>query len=132
VSEAGYDPYTEVVAVKRGSMPADVQRRFCAAMQEGWKRYMAAPAKYNPAIAALNPAMSLEAMNAAADRMKPLLDTPWTRSHGLGSMEAARWKAMADMLVQAGVIKAAPDAATLFERVLPEAVAAPETSGSAH
>jgi hypothetical protein len=53
VSEAGYDPYTEVVAVKRGSMPAEVQRKFCAAMQEGWKRYMADPAKYNPRIAEL-------------------------------------------------------------------------------
>ena len=122
-SEAGYDPYTVVLAVKPGHLPPDVLKRLCAALQEGWKRYMNAPAKYNPAIAALNPAMSLEAMNAAAERMKPLLDTPWTRSHGLGSMDAARWKAMADMLVQAGVIKAAPDAATLFVDALPAPVA---------
>jgi NitT/TauT family transport system substrate-binding protein len=119
-SESGYDPYTVVVAVKPGHLPPDVLKRLCTAMQEGWRRYMESPSKYNPAIAELNPAMSLEAMNAAAERMRPLLLTPWTSAHGLGSMEESRWKSMAEMLVQAGVIKSAPAASTLFDRVLVE------------
>ena len=119
-SESGYDPYTVVVAVKPGHLPPDVLKRLCTAMQEGWRRYMESPSKYNPAIAELNPAMSLEAMNAAAERMRPLLLTPWTGAHGLGSMDEARWKSMADTLVQAAVIRSAPPAASLFERVLPE------------
>ena len=123
--EAGYDPYTEVVAVKRGRLPDDVVRRFAAAMQEGWNRYMADPAKYNPAIAALNPAMSLEAMNLAAERMKPLLRTPFTQANGLGAMDEARWKMMVDTLVQSGVVKSAPPANSLFERVLPAPAAKP-------
>ena len=122
--EAGYDPYTEVVAVKRGRIPEPLLRKFAAAMQEGWKRYMAEPAKYNPRISALNPAMSLEAMNVAAERMKPLLLTPFTQANGLGAMDEARWKMMADTLAQAGVIKTAPPAASLFQRVLPEAATA--------
>jgi NitT/TauT family transport system substrate-binding protein len=116
-SESGYDPYTVVVAVKPGQVPEPVLQKFCAAAQEGWKRYLATPTKYNPAIAALNPAMSLEAMNAAAERMRPLLDTPWTRAHGLGSMDPARWKAMADMLLQAGVIKSAPEPGTIMRAI---------------
>lgn len=115
VSEAGYDPYTEVVAVKRGSMPAEVQRKFCAAMQEGWKRYMADPAKYNPRIAELNPAMSAEAMNLAAERMKPLLLTPWTQANGLGSMDPARWQAMIDLLHAVNVIKTKPAPASVMD-----------------
>ncbi|MBM4006998.1 MAG: ABC transporter substrate-binding protein [Planctomycetes bacterium] len=113
-SESGYDPYTVVVAVKPGQVPDPVLQKFCVASQEGWKRYLASPAKYNPAIAALNPAMSLEAMNAAAERMRPLLDTPWTRANGLGSMDPARWKAMSDMLLQAGVIKSTPEPASIM------------------
>ena len=118
-SESGYDPYTVVVAVKPGHLPPEVLKRLCAAMQEGWKRYMAAPTKYNPAIAAMNPAMSLDAMNAAAERMRPLLDTPWTQAHGYGSMDPARWKAMADELAGAGVIKSKPDASSLMIDALP-------------
>jgi NitT/TauT family transport system substrate-binding protein len=113
-SESGYDPYTVVVAVKPGQVPDAVLQKFCAASQEGWKRYLATPTKYNPAIAALNPAMSVEAMNAAAERMRPLVDTPWTRANGLGSMDPARWKAMADMLLQAGVIKSAPEPSAIM------------------
>ena len=107
LAEAGYDPYTVVMAVKPGRMRPEVLRSFLAANQEGWKRYLADPARYNPGIATLNPAMSLEAMNLAAERMKPLLLTPWTREHGLGSMDPARWKVMSDTLQRLGVLKRA-------------------------
>jgi NitT/TauT family transport system substrate-binding protein len=123
--EAGYDPYTVVVAVKRGRLPEAVLRRFASALQEGWKRYMSNPAKYNPGIAALNPAMGLEAMNLAAERMKPLLLTPFTETNGLGAMDEARWKMMVDTLVQSGVVKTAPPASTLFERLLPAPTVSP-------
>jgi hypothetical protein len=46
--------------------------------------------------------------------MRPLVDTPWTRANGLGSMDPARWKAMADMLLQAGVIKSAPEPSAIM------------------
>jgi NitT/TauT family transport system substrate-binding protein len=114
LAEAGYDPYTVVMAVKPGRLSADALRAFVAANQEGWKRYLADPAKYNPGIAALNPAMSLEAMNLAAERMKPLLLTPWTREHGLGSMDPARWKAMSDTLRKLGVLKRAHEPAEVM------------------
>ncbi|NBX26580.1 MAG: hypothetical protein EBQ99_11145, partial [Planctomycetes bacterium] len=65
-------------------------------------------------IAALNPAMSLEAMNLAADRMKPLVLTPWTRAHGIGSMDPARWQAMSDTLQRLGVLKRAHEPAQVM------------------
>jgi len=119
VSESGFDPYTVTVAVKRGKMPDEVQRKFCAAMQEGWRRYMADPAKYNPDIAKLNPAMSAEVMNMGAERMKPLLFTPWTQAHGLGSMDPARWQSMIDLLSASGVIKIRPQPESLMSNMLP-------------
>jgi NitT/TauT family transport system substrate-binding protein len=121
LAEAGYDPYTVVMAVKPGRMSVDALRKFVAVNQEGWKRYLADPAKYNPGIAALNPAMSLEAMNLAAERMKPLLLTPWTREHGLGSMDPARWKAMSDTLQRLGVLKRAHEPAEVMAWPGPDA-----------
>jgi len=118
ISEAGYNPYTEVLAMRRGGMDDATLRRFMTAHQEGWKRYLADPARYNPAIAALNPAMSLEAMNLGAERMREFLVTPWTRAHGLGSMDPQRWKAMVDALSELGVIRVRPDPASLMHWVL--------------
>ena len=123
LAEAGYDPYTVVMAVKPGRIPADALRKFVAANQEGWKRYLADPAKYNPGIAALNPAMSLEAMNLAAERMKPLMLTAWTAKQGVGSMDPARWKSMSDTLQRLGVLKQTHDPATVMAWPLAEAPA---------
>ncbi|MFM1830665.1 MAG: hypothetical protein RLZZ558_1005 [Planctomycetota bacterium] len=118
ISEAGYNPYTEVLAMRRGGMDDLTLRRFMAAHQEGWRRYLADPGRYNPAIAALNPAMSLEAMNLGAERMREFLLTPWTRAHGLGSMDPQRWQAMVDALAELGIIGVRPDPASLMHWVL--------------
>ncbi len=115
VSDIGFDPYSAVVAIRRDGMKPEVQKKFVEAMQKGWQRYMANPAQYNPRIAALNPAMAVEAMNLGAKRMQPLLLTPWTAEHGMGSMNPARWQAMIDVLHSAGVIKTRPDPAVLMQ-----------------
>jgi hypothetical protein len=40
-------------------------------------------------------------------------------------MDEARWKMMVDTLVQSGVVKTAPPASTLFERLLPAPTVSP-------
>jgi gamma-glutamyltranspeptidase/glutathione hydrolase len=76
---------------------------------------------FDLAATGLNAAATLhgmaEAMNLAAERMKPLLLTPWTQANGLGSMDPARWQAMIDLLHAVNVIKTKPAPASLMDGV---------------
>jgi len=116
VADSGYDPYTAVVAV-RGALLRErptLVASMVEALREGWRAYLDAPEKFNPAIAALNPAMSLEAMNLAAAREHPFIESEWTREHGLGSMDPQRWRTLAEQMVSLGMLKSASDPAALF------------------
>lgn len=119
-----YDPYVAVYATREeflAAREADL-RVFVGALREGWRRYLAEPAKYNPAIAALNPSMSLEAMNAAAELERPLIAPSGDAS--LGRMESSRWKAVLDALIGAQQLKEAQDVDAAF-RNLEEPTTAP-------
>jgi len=117
VAEGGFDPYNGVVATNERVLAdrGDAVRRFVRALRRGWEAYLAEPARYNPAIARLNPAMSLEAMNLAAAKLRPLVESATTRSAGLGTMEARRWEDLAAQLVDLGVLPRAPEADRLFK-----------------
>lgn len=116
VAQSGYDPYTAVVAV-RGSTLRDrpeLVAKMVDALRAGWRAYLDDPASFNPAIAALNPAMSVEAMNLAAKREAPLIESDWTKVHGLGAMEPGRWRTLAAQMREIGLIREVPDVTTLF------------------
>lgn len=119
LADSGYDPYTAVIAVRGETLRErrELVDGFVRAMRRGWRAYLDDPAKFNPAIASVNPAMKLEAMNLAAARERPLIETEWTKSHGLGSMDADRWRTLAQQMVELGSIKSAPDPAKLFVSV---------------
>ena len=55
-----YNPYTAVIAAHGPWIEAnrDAATRFVRATSEGWARYQKDPARYNPGIAAQNPAMT--------------------------------------------------------------------------
>jgi len=116
VAEGGFDPYNGVVATSERVLAerGDAVRRFVRALRRGWEAYLAEPAAYNPAIARLNPAMSLEAMNLAATRLRPLVESAATRRAGLGAMEARRWEELSAQLVDLGVLSRPAEAARLF------------------
>lgn len=100
-----FNPYAAVVATNDAFLkenPARVEA-FVAATAEGWRRYLAAPEKYNPAIAALNPSMTLEAMNIAAQLERPLIVPPQGEA-AIGEMTADRWKSLCEQLVATKVI----------------------------
>jgi len=102
--EPVYNPYTAVIAAHGPWLAAnrDAATRFVRATSEGWARYQRDPERYNPGIVAQNPAMSLEAMNIAAEIQRGLID-----ASPIGSMTAARWDELAQQLQSIGVI---PDA----------------------
>lgn len=111
VAESGFDPYNGVVATSERVLSGrgDAVRRFVRALRRGWEAYLADPAAFNPAIARLNPAMPLEAMNLAAARLRPLVEGGTAKRQGLGAMEARRWEDLAAQLVDLGVLSRAPE-----------------------
>jgi NitT/TauT family transport system substrate-binding protein len=116
VAESGFDPYNGVIATSESVLAArgDAIRRFVRALRRGWAAYLADPAAFNPAIARENPAMSREAMDLAARRQAPLLESDVTRRLGLGAMDAARWVTLGRQLLELGVLDRAPDAERCF------------------
>lgn len=103
-----YNPYVGVYAV-RGSMlgeqPALVEA-LVAGLRQGWDRYLAEPTLFNPAIAAENPAMTLEAMNLGAVAERPLIRPDGMPVEELGAMSEARWASAITTLEELGLVKA--------------------------
>lgn len=118
-----YNPYVAVYATTESTLAsreADL-RAFVGALKEGWSRYLAEPAKYNPAIAAMNPSMSLEAMNTAAELERPLIAPGGNAS--LGRMEVARWQAVLDALIETKQLSKPQDINAAFRNLEPAASA---------
>jgi NitT/TauT family transport system substrate-binding protein len=76
------------------------------ALREGWTRYLATPAKYNPGIAKLNPAMGVEAMDVAAAKQHDLIAPQGGAA--IGAMTRERWATLAAQLKELGSIKDVP------------------------
>lgn len=100
--EPVYNPYTAVIAAHGPWLAAnrDLATRFVRATSDGWSRYQKDPGRYNPGIAAQNPAMSLEAMNLAAEIQRGLID-----ADPIGRMTGARWSELATQLHSIGAIE---------------------------
>ncbi len=95
-----FNPYAAVIATNEAFLkenPAQVAA-FVSATAEGWRRYLSAPHKYNPAIAQLNPSMTLEAMNIAAQLERPLI-IPAQGEGAIGEMTVDRWKDLCEQLI---------------------------------
>lgn len=100
-----FNPYAAVLATSAASAAKrpEIVEAFVRATSEGWRRYFADPPKYNIGIAALNPSMSLEAMNIAAELERPLI-VP-ADGAAIGSMRSERWQQLERELVQVGTIE---------------------------
>lgn len=57
----------------------------------------------------LNPDMDLQTFGQAAAAQKSLIETPATKTTGLGTMTPHRWKDLASQLVSLNVIDSPPD-----------------------
>lgn len=103
----GFDPYANVI-VARGELVKSSPERVRAmvrAVQEGWKGYLASPARANAEMASLNRAMDAATFAEVAEAQRPLIESDDTRARGLGAMRAERWKTLVEQLV---AIKAIP------------------------
>ncbi|MSR18613.1 MAG: ABC transporter substrate-binding protein [Phycisphaerales bacterium] len=122
VAESGYNPYVSAYCVS-GSYLRE-QRvellKFLAALQAGWAAYQAEPSRFNPGIAALNPAMTVEAMNLAALVQHNYVGGDESKVHGLGWMSPKRWEETEKILRDTGLLAAPVEWQRAFANLLPQ------------
>lgn len=110
VADAGYNPYTTVLATAGASLRKDAAgaQAMVAAVREGWRAYLDDPAPANQRMNRLNPSMAPEVFAEVAEAQKPLIETEDIRRNGLGSMTKERWVTLIQQLKGLGDIQNAP------------------------
>ncbi len=116
IAEAGYNPYTTVVATRRDLLDSkpELVSSMTAAVREGWKAYLADAKPTNAMMQKLNPGMDAQTFEKSAEAQKPLIETDETKANGLGVMTTSRWQELSNQLKDLGVIDALPDVDKLF------------------
>ena len=116
VADAGYNPYTTVLATSGESLRKDPERAMAmvAAVREGWRAYLDDPQPTNQRMNQLNPTMPVEVFTEVAEAQKPLIETEDARRNGLGSMTQERWQTLIAELLELGDIRSAPAATDCF------------------
>ena len=116
VADAGYNPYTTVLAVSGSYLRnnRDTCRRMVEAVREGWQSYLNDPAPANAQMQATNRTMDPRTFAESAAAQKPLIETDDARRLGIGAMTTERWATLAQQLVDLKVIEKAPPAGECF------------------
>jgi NitT/TauT family transport system substrate-binding protein len=121
IAESGFDPYAAVV-IASGARVRDQRARIeaaVAALRDGWRAYLDDPAPANAVMAELNKEMDAETFRLGAEAQKPLIETEFTRAHGLGAMSLERWTTLAGQLRELGLLDGTPEAAACFVSLPP-------------
>jgi NitT/TauT family transport system substrate-binding protein len=116
VSDAGYNPYTTVLASSDDFLRKDLDRAkaMVEAVREGWRAYLDDPKSTNQRMNQLNPSMAPEVFAEVADAQKPFIQTGETRRNGLGSMTKDRWETLIRQLKELGDIQMSPAAGDCY------------------
>jgi NitT/TauT family transport system substrate-binding protein len=116
VADTGFNPYATVVLAGRElvTQKPEMVGAFVAATAEGWRAYLADPRPTNELIAHLNPAMSAQALQAAAEAQKPLIETDVSKHEGIGAMRSDRWETLAKQLLDLKMVDTQAAASELF------------------
>ena len=119
VADAGYNPYTTVLATSGPYLKSnrDVCERMVRAVREGWLSYLADPGPANSAMQSLNKTMDPRTFVDSAAAQQPLIATRDTT--GLGVMTVDRWTTLIDQLAELKVIDRAPPAEQCFAAPAP-------------
>lgn len=106
IAEAGYNPYTTVLATSEKMLRTDPRLidAMTEAVRDGWAAYLADPSKTNDVMMKINPTMDAQTFAESADAQKALIETEETKTAGLGAMTEDRWKTLIDQLVDLKVI----------------------------
>jgi NitT/TauT family transport system substrate-binding protein len=116
IAEAGYNPYTTVLATAEEFLKTERElvEPMAAAVREGWEAYLADPTATNALMHELNPTMDLETFAESAEAQRSLIEGVDGDRSKLGAMSLERWRILIDQLVDLGVIPAAVPAEGCF------------------
>lgn len=121
VKEAGYNPYTVVLATSRQYL--DQHPQVVAAMVEavrtGWNSYLKNPDSANAAMHNQRPDMDQTTFKESAQAQLPLIMTDYTTKAGVGMMQPSRWQELIDQLKSLGDIRTDVQAAACFYQPQP-------------
>jgi NitT/TauT family transport system substrate-binding protein len=114
LSDSGYASYASLVVTSRKMVEQkpDVVRRFVDATIQGWDSYLNGdPAPANALIKRDNPDMSDDLLAYGRGKLKEygVVDSGDAKTHGIGIMNDARWKAFFDVMAADGVYPATMD-----------------------
>ena len=109
LADQGYPPYAETIVVTRGTLAArkDAIQRFIRASAEGWKSYLADPARGNALIKRDNPRIEDGLIAYGVARMKEygLVTGGDAAKLGIMTMTDERWAKTAEFMRSAGLVK---------------------------
>lgn len=116
VADAGYNPYTTVLATSGSLLRSspDQCRAMVAAVREGWAAYLDDAGPGNFDMGRLNRSMNAMTFSKSAEAQKPLIETEETKKAGLGVMTVERWRTLIQQLADLKVIEKAPPAEECF------------------
>jgi NitT/TauT family transport system substrate-binding protein len=116
IAEAGYNPYTTVLATSERYLKSNPQivKSMIEATRAGWERYLSDATKTNEHMANLNPTMPMETFTESAEAQKPLIQTADTKQSGIGTMTNARWRTLAQQLLDLKIIQNVSDPEAVF------------------
>jgi NitT/TauT family transport system substrate-binding protein len=121
IAESGFDPYAAVVIAKGAWLRenADTAADFVGALRAGWRAYLDDPAAANALMGGLNQEMDAETFRLGAVAQEPLIETAFTKQHGIGAMSLERWTTLAKQLGELELLDGTPDPAACFADVAP-------------
>jgi NitT/TauT family transport system substrate-binding protein len=113
LAQDGYPPYGYPLIAMQSfiSRDRDVVQRFVRASLEGWKSYLAEPTPGLDLLKAARPEATDDWNKYSLDLIKSLklVDGGDAQQQGIGIMTDERWKKLADLLIEVGVIKPTTD-----------------------
>lgn len=107
VSDLGFNPYTSLLLTGRKQLETrkPLVEKMVRATRRGWEKYLSDPKSTNDHIHKQNPEMADDVLDFGVETLKPLCLPDGLPPERIGEMTDARWKELADQLVE---IKAIP------------------------
>jgi NitT/TauT family transport system substrate-binding protein len=123
VADAGYNPYTTVLAVSGSFLRQNraLCGRMVSAVREGWQSYLNDPTAANDLMRSANKTMDPRTFAESAAAQRPLIETNEAKRLGLGVMTTERWATLGQQLLDLKVIEKAPPAEECFVDFAPPA-----------
>ena len=107
VAEAGYNPYTTVLATSESYLKSNptIVKAMVAAVREGWQSYLSDPTATNEMMGKLNPTMDAQTFADSAHAQMSLIQTDEAKRLGLGAMTAERWQVLVKQLTELNAVQ---------------------------